>query len=79
MGGDDHIPLGPHPYSYSHGAVHLWFQVAPGVNLAWGRWARIVDLIPFYGEHNSWRGAQFVVFVPGSGGSVVTGHLLAEG
>lgn len=78
MMGDDHIPMGPLPYSYSHGAVNLWLQVAPGKNLLWGIWARIVDLFPTYGDRNEWRGAQFLVFVEASGAVVASGHLLAE-
>ncbi|KAL9067010.1 MAG: hypothetical protein Q9161_007183 [Pseudevernia consocians] len=77
MSGDDRIPLGPLPYSYSHGSVTLWLQVVPGKSLLWGIWARIVYLVPLYGERNDWRGAQFVVFVEESGARVVRGHLLA--
>lgn len=76
--GDDRIPLGPLPYCYSHGGVTLWLQVEPGASLLWGIWARIVYLVPHYGERNDWRGAQFVVFVEESGAEVVRGLLVAR-
>lgn len=79
-GGNWATPMGPHPYSYSDGRVHLWLGVEPGETFTWLHWSEVLLRFPIYILSNQRKGTQFLVLRDTLGGTKVVafGQLLAE-